>query len=561
MRLRDYKEAPMTQLRSKKQERNQLRCVLRAAGKSWVEVAEVLRQHYRLNARVAFRYAHGWSQRRAADEWNHRWPDELKTFKNFSYWELWPSSTGHAPSFDNLSKLAELYECAVSDLLVDLPDFRHLDTAVGPTSLNADEALAVLPSTRRLASDAELSVQDEQTRWGTLSPLVLAHSAAPLLQRLQEVNFTELAQEIVMWMQHLNPSVSRRVLLSKLSAAFTAAAVSPLLDVLTPTEYERVTRAMQRPADFDQAALCYVERMTTNLRQQGDVLGPQLILQSAIGHRQLMQQLAQAAPAKFQQRAISAYAELTQLLGWLCFNLGDYQSAQHYYDDARSTAHDAQNTELVTYILCTMSHLAVWQGKPRVGIDHAVAAAVWAEQAHSPLARAYAADVAVRAYVADNQPDKYRETLDREYAALQSAPADEPAASWWYFYDESFYWRTESECALKLQRPDAAMNALDKSLTLIDPANLHNYTFRLLFLAEARIQQAESIEASSIIGDVARLTAGRSSQRIAQRIKDVRGLLVPWERTKPVRELDERLAAYRPAGERGSGNTNRTYSR
>jgi uncharacterized protein HemY len=122
-----------------------------------------------------------------------------------------------------------------------------------------------------------------------------------------------------------------------------------------------------------------------NLRQQGDVLGPQLTLQSTIGHRQLVQRLAQAAPAEFQQRAVSAYAELTQLVGWLCFNMGDYQSAQHYYDDARSAAHDAQNVELVTYILCTMSHLATWQDKPRVGIDHAVAAGVWADQTDSPL--------------------------------------------------------------------------------------------------------------------------------------------------------------------------------
>jgi hypothetical protein len=56
----------------------------------------------------------------------------------FSYWEMWPSSTGHAPCFDNLSKLAQLYECAVSDLLVDLPDFRHLDSASA-----AGDALAV----------------------------------------------------------------------------------------------------------------------------------------------------------------------------------------------------------------------------------------------------------------------------------------------------------------------------------------------------------------------------------------------------------------------------------
>ena len=120
-----------------------------------MEVAEVLRQSYRLNSRVALRYAHGWSQRQAADEWNKRWPDELKTFKMFSYWEMWPSSTGHAPTFDNLSKLAELYECAVSDLLTDLPDFRHRDTAAGLQ----ETALTVCKP------DAELVVPSDVAVW------------------------------------------------------------------------------------------------------------------------------------------------------------------------------------------------------------------------------------------------------------------------------------------------------------------------------------------------------------------------------------------------------------
>ncbi len=87
----------MPELRTPKQQREQLVRSLRAEGRSWVDVAEVLRQRYHLNARVAFRYAHRWSQRQATDEWNRRWPDELKTFKSFSYWEQWPSSTGHAP--------------------------------------------------------------------------------------------------------------------------------------------------------------------------------------------------------------------------------------------------------------------------------------------------------------------------------------------------------------------------------------------------------------------------------------------------------------------------------
>lgn len=71
-------------VRSKKQERALLVRSLRSAGSSWVDVAEALRQSYQINPRLAFRYAHGWSQERAAEEWNKRWPDELKSFKNFS---------------------------------------------------------------------------------------------------------------------------------------------------------------------------------------------------------------------------------------------------------------------------------------------------------------------------------------------------------------------------------------------------------------------------------------------------------------------------------------------
>ncbi|HET9254337.1 MAG TPA: hypothetical protein VFO16_03920, partial [Pseudonocardiaceae bacterium] len=88
----------MGEQHSQRQRREQLVRSLRAGGASWVDIADALRRRYRLNARVALRYAHGWSQRQAADEWNKRWPDELKTFKVFSYWEQWPGSTGFAPS-------------------------------------------------------------------------------------------------------------------------------------------------------------------------------------------------------------------------------------------------------------------------------------------------------------------------------------------------------------------------------------------------------------------------------------------------------------------------------
>src|SRR5262249_37582540 len=85
------------------------------------------------------------------------WPDELKTFKIFSYWEQWPSTTGHAPTFDNLSKLAELYECAVSDLLVDLPDFRYLDTT-SSAQTTAATTLTISQATAERAIPSDIAV-------------------------------------------------------------------------------------------------------------------------------------------------------------------------------------------------------------------------------------------------------------------------------------------------------------------------------------------------------------------------------------------------------------------
>ena len=179
--------------RSLRHEQLELSTRLREEGRTWVEIAQTFAGTYGLNPRNSMRLAHGWSQREAADVWNRRWPDDPKTFKNFSYWEMWPSATGYMPSLEVLTKLAELYECNVADLLVDCPDYRRLDHVT--QAKRGLEAIAAIVDGASGGNGHGPEAPD---------------GLSSLVDRVEAVNVHELARAASIWAQGLQPDASAR---------------------------------------------------------------------------------------------------------------------------------------------------------------------------------------------------------------------------------------------------------------------------------------------------------------------------------------------------------------
>jgi tetratricopeptide (TPR) repeat protein len=430
---------------------------------------------------------------------------------------------------------------SVSDLLVDLPDFRHLDIAAGAP----ETALTVRKP------DAELALPSDFAVWATATGLQLPDNfVTVLMQHLGSLASSDrdvlstprdrdrAYHQLVQFLRSWAHTRDRRDVLRALSWAATAAS---LFSTIGGDEHQRVVSVLTKPSRVDAQTVEHIEAVLWRCRRQDDALGPQAALNTVLAQRDLARALVPDCPAVVRPRMLSALSEASRQAGWLSFDLKQFDHAGYYYEDARALAHEAENAGLGAFVLCGMSLLATWQGKPRIGIDHAVAAGQWADHTDDMRLRAWTADVVARAYAADGQRDACLTALDTAHTVLTSADDQAPSYS---TYDEAIHISIRGECHLKLDEGDRAVAYAQQSLKLLDRSRARTVAMTIVDLGEAYVQCNEIDEAARLLGDAGDIAASHSSARLIGRLEQARADLRPWQHTAAVRTLDDRLTSY-----------------
>jgi hypothetical protein len=516
---------------SERAEQRDLREKMRACGLSHRQIAFEFGRRYHMRPRAAWRHAHGWSLKQAAQQITAFAtqagvdPDGntvAMTGPHLCEVEAWPGygpkPTGRRPTPYLLSLLATVYDCAIADLL-DLVDYEQMR-----------------PAERLVISKA--AVPDVHHEQGASHRIQVGGRPEPTQPESQGVG--GLAYPVLFRIAPL-PAVTGRTGVEAIDAPPLVMEVADQpegLDGLLPPAMTNAAadRGTMTTTAADIAMIRGVlEALTTHERQFG----------GADARAHAMQYLRSALwPRLRAARGNTAFSDLCAVgvefslrMASMQLDAGDAQASRELLGAGLPLAQETGNPVMVAWVLARFGELDLREMSVERAVTYTSAAAAMAGRS-APRARSFILAKHALALSMTGDRTAALRVLEKAHDSAGKAIGDgEP--EWMRFYGFEHLRHDEARCLNNLGMGGQAIQAAEESMQARRLSRPRAFSLAVQAIGHVRSKDNAVDRACELGTELVSLTSHLASDRVKVELGRVLNVLASYRTSPAVRELTE----------------------
>ncbi len=241
---------------------------------------------------------------------------------------------------------------------------------------------------------------------------------------------------------------------------------------------------------------------------------------------------------------LAAFAQLSQMTGWLALDGNRHGAARRYLTTAVYAAHEAQQPSLAASSLAYLSLQETYRGRLDSALSLAQTASGVGNGSSTPRIKTMLATRLARAHAGLHNADECLRSLDEMRTAFGNAGQQEEPL-WISYVDAVEVAAQEGACYLDLGMATEAGAALTRALDLLAENAPHRVRDRVHYLvrsARCYLLQGEIDQACKLAIESVMLSEAIGSARVFERLGEFRVALGPFADSKATCEFHELYA-------------------
>ncbi|CAM3696785.1 helix-turn-helix domain-containing protein [Kibdelosporangium persicum] len=196
-------------------------------------------------------------------------------------------------------------------------------------------------------------------------------------------------------------------------------------------DLDRLAAVARKPRRVDSESLTDIATILATTRRLEDTIGPQLVVTTIRGLRDLTLSAVGEAGARLEAPAASLASEISQYLGWLELSTGNAISADRQLDRAIALAEQAKDSDRLFHGLSFKAFTAQHRQRNSEAIDYAEAASR-VNGAHPRLRTYNEYDLARLLALTGETVAAQRRLLSADRTADSATDVEPPDSGYWY---------------------------------------------------------------------------------------------------------------------------------